>query len=178
MILRKAFSLVLLALFLFNVVGYFITFKLVQYQVKKEVKIAMKQRISISELTAIQINKRDLSQLVWKEKNKEFYYKGELYDIVKTEEQTESVTYYCINDEQEEKLFANLDDHIKTYVVLNKTNEKNSQKKNNNPLVKLYFVPPVRLLTSIESKLLQHLNLSFSLISLFKEIDSPPPQLV
>lgn len=177
MITKKAFSFVLLAIFLFNIVGYFIAFKIVQHQVRSEVKTAIKQTLTTNQLTVIEIYKTEQNQLIWEENNKEFYYKGELYDIVKTEEKTESIIYYCINDVQEEKLFANLEEHVNNYISDNHLSKKNSSKKNLPDSIKLYLsnvLSPTLAITENTTIFNTHPLLYTSACL---EISSPPPEI-
>ena len=45
----------------------------------------------------------------WKEKGKEFGYNGEMYDVVKISSHKGSVTYFCLQDEEEKTLMSNFD---------------------------------------------------------------------
>jgi hypothetical protein len=178
MITKKAFSFVLLAIFLFNIVGYFVAFKIVQHQVRSEVKTAIKQTLTANQLTVIEIHKTEQIQLIWEEQNKEFYYKGELYDIVKTEKKTESTTYYCINDEQEEKLFANLEEHVNNYISGNHLSKKNSSKKNHPDLIKLYLSNKLSATPEIKGQTAIFNTYPLFYTSACVEISSPPPEIV
>ncbi|MGB3947378.1 MAG: hypothetical protein WBM13_05320 [Bacteroidia bacterium] len=177
MITKKAFSFVLLAIFLFNIVGYFIAFKIVQHKVRSEVKTAIKQTLTANQLTVIEIYKTGQNQLIWKEKNKEFYYKGELYDIVKTEEKTESIIYYCINDKQEEQLFEHLEEHVNNYMSENHFSKKSSSKKNHFDSIKLYLSNVVALTLATITDTTTFNTYSLLYTSSFIEISTPPPKI-
>ena len=45
--------------------------------------------------------------------SREFRYRGDMYDIVRTEDLGDSVRYACIHDVKESRLFANLDELIR-----------------------------------------------------------------
>lgn len=137
--MKKLAVIFLLSIFLFNTVGYYIAFKAVQYNVKREIKSEVKRGLGANELTMITINKNDLSTVEWLENGKEMRYNGELFDIVRSAENSSSVNYYCINDKQEELLFANLDDHINRYIASDKPIKNNAAKKLVEHVVKLYF---------------------------------------
>jgi hypothetical protein len=74
-------------------------------------KAMLKSSLNKELLTVIVIKSTEEDQLNWKEDH-EFYYKKNLYDIVRSVKIGSSTVYYCINDEQEETLFSELDEMI------------------------------------------------------------------
>lgn len=177
MIPKKVLPFLLLAIFSFNIVGYFIAFKVVQHQIKREIKSTIKLGLKASELTAIQINKKDLNELVWEEKNKEFHYKGELYDIVKTEENSQYIIYYCINDKQEEQLFENLEEHMNNYISDNHLSKKNSSKKAQPDSIKLYLSNRLSATIAITNNTAFFNTYPLLYTSACVDISSPPPEI-
>ena len=163
-------------IFLFNTAGYFIAFKTQQYQVKSEIESEIKAGINTNELTTVTISKMDLSDIQWMESGKEMRYNGEMYDVVKSSETSNSVTYYCINDAKEESLFANLDDHINTHVLSNVPQK--SSKKLIDHVVKLYFsTPPAAEFSSTAYS--QNFSFGNSIFtSVIIEKNAPPPEFV
>lgn len=178
MFLKRATIFILISTFLFNISGYFIAFKVLQYQVRKEIKSQIKLQLSTSDLTTIVINKAEKKAILWEEENKEFYHKGALYDIVKSSETRDSIIYHCINDKQEEILFDNLEEHINRYVTTDEFAKNRSAKKLINPSIKLYFVNSVSLVCEY-----CYVDTIFSskqptYTSAVIEINSPPPEFV
>lgn len=119
-------ALFLLGLMFFINQGAFVQFKVRQYQVKKEIKHRIKAGIPQQELDVIKV------PLEWeKEKNKdfkwieghEFRYKGEMYDVVKSEQHEGETWYYCIKDEKEKALFVELDEMVARKIAHDKTND-------------------------------------------------------
>lgn len=175
--MKKIAAAFLLVIFLFNTAGYFIAFKAVRYQIKKEIQSEIKLGLKPSELTAITIDKGKLDKLDWLENGKEMYYKGELYDIVKSSENTTSITYYCIDDNQEESLFAHMDEHINMHIAANKPLKNENGKNLSNSVIKLYFTNAKLISFPVFSS--NNLFFSFPLIynSVIIDVISPPPQL-
>jgi hypothetical protein len=175
--MKKAISIILFSIFLFNTAGYFIAFKALQYQVKNEIESQIKSGLTIEQLTNITIDKKDIGAIEWEESGKEMVYRNERYDIVKTTETATSITYVCINDKKEETLFANLDEHVNTHVA-NAPLKNSHQKKLADHVIKLYF--------SSEQLIAFHttqLPSAFFLTSInytpaFIETNSPPPEFV
>ena len=126
--MKSTVSFFLLIIFLFNTIGYFVVFKISQNQIRKEVKREIKMRLNDSDLHTIVFNKNELRTINWVKTDKEFFHNKELYDIVRTSETETTITYYCINDKQEEQLFASLDEHINKHLANHKSSKKNNLK--------------------------------------------------
>ncbi|MFA4851576.1 MAG: hypothetical protein WC599_03565 [Bacteroidales bacterium] len=114
--MRTVFSILLLILFLFNVSGYFVVFKLMRYNARKEMKAYIKQNLRDDEMEIVVVPNSEIgasgSGFRFVEEN-EFIYNDKLYDIVKKKTDGNNTIFYCINDKQEEKLFAGINEHIK-----------------------------------------------------------------
>lgn len=178
MFLKRAAIYILLSTFLFNISGYFIAFKVLQYQVRKEIKSEIKQQLSRSDLTTIAIKKAKKNAILWEEENKEFYYGGALYDIVKSCETNDSIFYYCINDKQEEILFDNLEEHIDRYVTTDEFSKNLAAKKLISPNIKLYFNNSVSLACDYCYLETIFFTKQTTYTSAVIEINSPPPEFV
>ena len=63
----------------------------------------------------------------WEKIDKEFWYNGRIYDIVKIEK---SGILKCINDIQEKKLFQNLDSYVNGFFAKNPNGKKAIQSIN------------------------------------------------
>ena len=87
-----------------------------QYSVKQEMKIFIKNNIPENELTKIIIPNSELtsssSEFRQTDEN-EFIYKGKYYDVVRKKTIGDITIFYCINDSNEEKLFDELTEHVK-----------------------------------------------------------------
>lgn len=76
--------------------------------VRTQIKNDIRKGIPESELHCI----RDNQRLNWIEKNREFKIGNQMYDVVKVKTINGQLVYFCINDTQEEKLFADLNDLV------------------------------------------------------------------
>jgi hypothetical protein len=107
-------------------------------------------------------------------KNDEIKYRGEMYDVYKTEYENDSVRYYCLNDKNEN----NLEKIFEKYVE-NKTQDKTKNSPIHNILVSIYkvaiipsvnnnnyFQKSVKFVIHLVNLLPQHSN----------EIPTPPPK--
>src|SRR4051812_34432885 len=102
---------VLLLIFLYNSIGYFFIFKCVQSDIKKEVAQSI-QSVPDHALKAIAFNKMDVKKINWIEAKEEMRYNGEMYDVAKISETADSIIYYCMSDENEDRLYNELEEHV------------------------------------------------------------------
>jgi hypothetical protein len=109
--MKKYISLILLITILFVSNGYYLYFKHLQHKIKEEIKHEIKNKLSDNELSVVIISSENKKQISWKEKDKEFSYNGEMYDIVKTKTLNNKTYYYCIKDTKEKNLIANYTRH-------------------------------------------------------------------
>ncbi len=175
--MKKVLSILFLFIFLYNLTGYYAVFKALQYQVRNEVKQRIKQSVPDDELVLITVSIADNKSLTWTKPNKEFRYKGEMYDIVSQETKEDMILYYCIHDFKESKLFANLDEHIQRHIA---DNPKQRKKAENllKKITKDYFIRV--LIINHSPKALPNLkykNYLQAYNSIFLDILTPPPKL-
>ncbi|MEH6406547.1 MAG: hypothetical protein V7767_04635 [Leeuwenhoekiella sp.] len=173
--MKRSCVFLLLSIFIFNLGGNFIVFKIQQYQVRREIIQRIRQGIPTEQLSLITIKHNQTKTVIWKESD-EFSYDGIMYDVVKQELQADkSIVYYCVKDDMETALV------IKLYKDL-----KKSQKTKNNRLypVKIAFkiLPsqaeklPQENNFKIKDEISSYYNVAYS--TLKPEIKSPPPKIV
>jgi predicted transcriptional regulator len=119
--MRKYISIIILFIFLFNIGGYYLWFSVLQYHTQKEIEKEIEEGSKDEHITLIIVPVADEQGICWIKPNKEFRYKGELYDIVKIQHQHQKKYYYCLNDSKEKQLIA---DFNKTH-----NTKKESEKK-------------------------------------------------
>ena len=175
---KKIAALFLLAIFLFNTMGYFIAFKAMQYQIKSTIISEINLGIKTESETIVTINKNDLSEIDWKESGREMVYNGKRFDIVKSKEDINSITYYCINDKQEETLFSNLDEHINMHISTDKSTTSHSSKNLVNDVVKIFFTSQHQFTFTTQATSVCFLPFRVDYTSESIKTNSPPPQFV
>ncbi len=158
--------------------GYFIAFKVTQHQIKSSIVSEIKSGIITNATTVIIINKNELSKLEWLEKDKEMRYNNERYDVVKSEENTTSITYYCINDKQEETLFAELDTHINTHIINTKPSKNNAPKSLEHDVAKIFFANNQQKNFILTENKVSFFSIKKYFNSAFINTNSLPPELV
>jgi hypothetical protein len=171
---KKAIAISFLVLYVYNLVGYYVVFKALQYQTRVEIKTRIKESVPESELILITVRHDEEARLHWLDGH-EFRYEGSMYDVVR-HYATDSAHYYvCINDKQEERLFKNLDQYVTT-----QCNTEGVPKKAANPFKGIIkdYVPQVRILGPITVNMIRIGAMhAFNLVSHTADVPTPPPRL-
>ncbi|MEI7597185.1 MAG: hypothetical protein WCK02_15660 [Bacteroidota bacterium] len=168
--MRKFISIFLLFIFSFNIGGYFVLFNFLALKIQREIKLEIRKGIPDKELTLIITLINNESSLSWVKKNKEFFYKGEMYDVVRTRIVGNKKYYYSINDKKEKNLVDNFNKAHNS----RKKSEKTTKKININSFV----IPQSTLLNSGICSHLIFSELHYTLTNIPSEIPSPPPNFI
>lgn len=111
--------MVLVLLFLYNAAGYTLVFTTLQYHARNHIKRLIRQRVPEEQLQVFAISAAEENapnSSFQRVHEREFWYRGGLYDIVRSESRGDTTVYYCINDIAEQKLFAQLDEHVRAHM--------------------------------------------------------------
>lgn len=178
MLLKKIAILVLMIALIVNICGMYFIIESVRFSVKKEIKRKIKLGVPENELHQLKFLKTDIesgnAELKWLEDN-EFSFQGKMYDVVRTLDDGPYIIYYCINDFQEEQLFASLDN-----MICKQLTENGQAKAKSRLLQRLLIheavadickkIPLDHHFTTIGTKPL------FSIQEVIIDIPTPPPQ--
>ena len=177
-LMKKLFAIFLVALFLFNTVGYYFVFSYNQYTIRKEIHCLIRTRYFEGSCIMLQISTPLLnSDFKWLETG-EFRYKGVLYDVISEKSVGQITTFHCINDKQEEKLIAGLS-HSQEFAF-----GQNNPARTKHATAMLYHVIKLALVENrwnyspqvpMEISFFNPINL---LSSVLRPPISPPPRLV
>jgi len=161
-------------LFLCFVAPLATTFLVLQYQkkqVRKAVKWKMITGIDKEELVLLKFTEKEKQSLLnWKH-DREFEYKGEMYDIVEIELKNDTTYYWCWWDHEETRLNKQLSELIWFKVTDNPKNKEN-QKRLSIFFKSLYFAE------YIEKKPFSPLGMKtgfYSHSKLYQILFYPPP---
>jgi len=107
--------------------------KLVLYWQKKEVRKEVKKRINDGlkddQLVKLTFFKPDINKLLKWTKKDEFDFNGQMYDIVRSWESNDSVTYMCWKDDDESIIKQRLNQLSELEWNKNTTNKRQSERK-------------------------------------------------
>lgn len=121
---NKIISVVLLLAIVFNTMGYFVICRIYRNSLRTESYRHIKEEEGM--LSVIRISKKKLNELNFIEEN-EFIYENEYYDISRTVESEDSITFICYKDEKETKLDKNIVSYFDAHDILC---QKNDNKRN------------------------------------------------
>lgn len=174
--MKKLVPISLLLIFLFNFFGYFPLFKFSRSIIREEIEQLSKRDIPEDQLCSIIVPINKLNELEWKEQGKEFRYNGAMYDIVKQKIEKGVITFYCINDKQEARLFA----HIEELLAQQINNEKYPVGKTAKNIVKMFdavkfFCDSKFIFNQYNTTTSFYCQYFFSCTTVFIEIPTPPP---
>lgn len=105
----------LLVLMLLQPGAGWLIFKTQQYQIRQEIKHRIRTGLPDTALVLLKIPQawEDGPQQVFQRiHEREFRFQGKMYDIVRREMHGDTTWYYCVSDEKETELFANLEEMI------------------------------------------------------------------
>jgi predicted transcriptional regulator len=143
-------------------------FKYLQHNIQQEINNEIKEGLNEKDLSVVIIPLKDENKITWTKKNKEFKYKGLMYDVVKTKIKNGKKYYYCINDVKEKKLITSF--------------FRNNRRKNKS-LLKLKKILSKKYLSKKFSKRISIKNTNLYLFenqefykSKILEVLSPPPE--
>jgi len=141
---------------------------------KSQIKSEIQSGINPKELVLITFSKKEIHLAQLLDSGNEIRFKDKLYDIVRSTETVNSISFYCIGDHQEDDLLASLDEHINLHVASNKP-LKNSKNLIHH-FAKLYYSLINSLQFSLEESSPSLLTYTDSYNSTAIEITAPPPE--
>jgi hypothetical protein len=97
----------MLAIFLFNSIGYYFLFEMSRQKARNEMQTTIQRHsLRIVTLSIADIgNDREFQKI----NDKEFRYKGVMYDLVQASKIGNTTVFYCFHDVKESKLFSGLE---------------------------------------------------------------------
>jgi hypothetical protein len=125
----------------------------------------------------ISVSSLSSSEIKWTDEN-EFSYKGNRYDVVRSEKKTDgSISYFCLNDSKEDELFSQLNENLSNQSDANKMTNGKSGKLLLKLLAFDYF--SVKEESSVYLTVSSIIPRAFipALSCFHTEITTPPPQI-
>ena len=113
---QSLIAVALLLVMLFQSAGMLVIFKVQQLRIREVIKQRIKAGVPAAELVLLEIPKsfeEGPHSAFQRIHEGEFRFYGKMYDIVRKVERGGTTLYYCIADEKETQLFANLDELVK-----------------------------------------------------------------
>jgi hypothetical protein len=172
-------SIILLALFTLNTLGFYPLFQFCIAHNRSVVKQELLSTMPESKLVVFYFTSRELKNLEWYDANKEFVHNGKMYDLVRLQKTASGkIKCVCFSDANETGLRA----EINTYFE-NEFNSNNAKKQSAKSLLS-FVITPVEPVSGflLEPALMQvtiNVNTKFNNKALpaIKWVNSPPPEI-
>ncbi|MCC6724038.1 MAG: hypothetical protein IT258_05970 [Saprospiraceae bacterium] len=172
--MRKGLAIFLLVVSLCPFMGT----KAILLRRKEAVREAVKERIMAgvgqNELTQLTFPLQAIeTELKWKH-SKEFEYKGQMFDVVKSEQRGDSISYWCIHDKAETKINHQLDQL--TDLESSKDPQHKATLGNLLDFLKSLFWEQKELPQIVAVRHKSHFSYFLSKYRVYPSSDSPPPE--
>lgn len=173
--MKKLISFIAISILLFNTFGSLIVFQSMSYCIHKEIKNTITQNIPKNKLITIIVDKNNNKDINFID-DKEFMYKGKMYDVVRQQTNGNTTIYYCINDTKEEELYANLNKEVKTNMDTNPVKNKTKQILNK-ITISLFYEDIKNTPTEIAYNIIYPIDY-IVFVNHFYDVIIPPPKTV
>ncbi len=124
-LVRRIFSVLVLLIATWQIVGFFSYFEWEHYHNRKDIKKALKHSVPENQLKEFDFTNKEIKNLTWI-KSHEFKLNGRFYDVIKKTPTKNGFHFKCIDDVQETALFQKLDES--TAVNLNNSSSSSPLK--------------------------------------------------
>lgn len=178
--MKKTITILLLAVLLFNMVGFYFVFMAQRDSIRSEIKHRIKQGIAEQDLHLFTFTTAQLQDIAWERAGKEFKLLSQMYDVVRAETNGDTTYYWCVNDTEESILFAQLDELVKQELGDQDENHNRRSKKSSKQIKSLKYTLPKRFTneTNNPKGLVPGNGISLFYAPPLIEAISPPPQSV
>jgi hypothetical protein len=174
--LKKTISILLIFGLTFNLFGALIIYELVEMKIHEDAEELSEKNISDSSVILLSFNINSLKnnkQFEWTRKDKEFRFRGKLYDIAKIVKEKGTVKYFCVNDKDEESLQKDYGDFDKQTGNKNNFVKEIFDKQNNtNYFFEEYTIKYPGLIRNF-----YFANAIFKYQDIIQNIHTPPPKV-
>ena len=173
--MKKILSWLVLAVMVITIAGYLPLYKIMQNKMRTEVLSEIQRGIPVEQLRSVCFENGEKPN--WSEMNREFIYKGHLYDVVRKVKHGNTTEYLCVDDVKESCLNRKLNDMVR----LNSNDENTKSGKTTVTLLKIltqtavlsngstFVVPDVSHGIAVRYSFVVKINL--------EKPPSPPPDL-
>jgi hypothetical protein len=120
------------------------------------------------QVTLITITQKKSDRLTWIEKNKEFRYENNMYDVIKIKRRNDTTFYYCFNDTRERNLISYLKE-----LVQEQSDHSKSKPPHKKPSID-YLIPQNIMICNVNADPIHYYDYPVKIEFVSKEVFSPP----
>ncbi|CAH0995122.1 hypothetical protein EMA8858_01242 [Emticicia aquatica] len=107
--MKKLFSLIFLSITLLKIGGFIAILSIEREIIREKALSKIANEIPSKDLTCIVANAQNQHKFEWEEDEKEFWFEGQLFDIVEIKVKNGIKSYYCIADKNEQLIIAKIE---------------------------------------------------------------------
>ncbi len=167
--MKRFFSVIVLIIITLDIGGYYLVFNGLQRSVQHGVREEIENGVKEADLALVVVPVIGESGISWIKQDKEFRYRGEMYDVVRKSSGDGFTCYYCLKDSREKQLIA---DYNK-----NQDQDKNPGKRIRRTFAFDYLPDIPIVLSGLEGSGFLFPSTVSQYPSGSSEIHSPPPRL-
>jgi hypothetical protein len=158
--------------------GFFLVFQVEQCAIKEEMKENIKFGFKDDRITVLTIDNNLITSVnnIFEQRDDEFTYYGNKFDIIKKEPGLKSTTFYVIHDTKEDHLLTSLDNHIQSSSDLPNKHSQNTKNLTKN-LVKILFIEKINFSFSSVQSTSEFSDANLNYYSIDKKTEILPPEL-
>lgn len=176
--MKRLISIIFLSLLIMKIGGYFAFLTFQQNNFREEAKERILHLLPTNKQTKLIFSTKQFNEIDWAESNKEFYFQERLYDVVNIKVEGNNHIIYCIADENETEVYAQI-------LQMSKVQNDELPVKNNmisflNLLTLKYTLPQIlyfEYIINFEVKKSVFATLVAPYFSVIISIFIPPPEL-
>jgi hypothetical protein len=105
---KKAVAILLLSTLLVSLTGFHLLYRFQIGEAKAEMHERLHAGLMPSGIKKLVIKAQDRQQIQWEEANREFYFEGKMFDVIRLQEKDSVLIIDCISDEKESRLVQQL----------------------------------------------------------------------
>lgn len=122
--MKRLIPILIIIAFWFSAIGYFHVYKIMQAEIRHNIKVKLEQDVPEHELTVITFSSSD--EIDWVREGKEFRLDGKMYDVVRRQHENGLLVFFCIDDRQETALISQIEKLLKDSMQNDKKTSSNS----------------------------------------------------
>jgi len=169
-IVHRIAALMAIVILLFHTGGHFWYFQWATTMNRHEMKKMIRQNLDSTQITLITLTPANSHEFKWRDKGKEFCYRGEMYDVIKKEAGPSGTRIFCVNDKIEKQLIKFLRQSTRN----RRDNDRRLRQMTGN---NLFFEFPGKTIQPLASGF-RFGQKAEQFVSSRPEVKPPPPRLI
>lgn len=125
-IVKQVLAVLLLLVFLFNIMGYYFVFKVNQSLIHGDIRAMINSGFHREQFILVRVENPETNPGYKRLDIDEFVYCGKLYDIVNTSKSGNVLSFWCVNDKEEELLVGSFE-KVLAFASIFGTHDKSKQ---------------------------------------------------